>query len=131
MWVITLPDIATARIRQVTKVTAVSIPLAVLVGISEECGFRGFLPLLLAAKTGWPMPAVVVVSGAFCGVRLRLFLSSGVDRGTLATQACAGVASNCCVCPLFVAQCLAVWHHSSTRLVTRERAAVLSWTPQP
>eukprot|EP00752_Nemacystus_decipiens_P001531 g1501.t1 len=54
--------------RQATKVTAVSIPLAVLVGISEECGFRGFLPLLLADKTGLPTAAVVVLSGAFCGV---------------------------------------------------------------
>eukprot|EP00903_Cladosiphon_okamuranus_P013591 g12658.t1 len=54
--------------RQVTKVTAVSIPLTVLVGISEECGLRGFLPLILAAKTGLPMAAVVVVSGVFCGL---------------------------------------------------------------
>lgn len=64
--------IDTTLTRQVTKVTAVSIPLAVLVGISEECGFRGFLPLLLAAKTGLPTAAIVVVSGLFCGVRENL-----------------------------------------------------------
>lgn len=68
--VIMMLNTTTTWIRQVTKVTAISIPLAVLVGISEECGFRGFLPLLLAAKTGLPMVAIVVVSGVFCGVRL-------------------------------------------------------------
>lgn len=49
--------------------TAISIPLAALVGVSEECGFRGFLPLLLEAKTGLPTAAIVVLSGLFCGVR--------------------------------------------------------------
>lgn len=71
MWVILMLNIATTHIPQVTKVTAVSIPLAVLVGVSEECSFRGFLPLLLAAKTSLPMAAIVVVSGVFCGVSLR------------------------------------------------------------
>lgn len=71
MWVIMVLIMATTHIPQVTKVTAVSIPLAVLVGISEECGFRGFLPLLLAAKTGLPMAAIVIISGVFCGVSLR------------------------------------------------------------
>ncbi|CAM9208962.1 unnamed protein product, partial [Hapterophycus canaliculatus] len=54
--------------RQVAKVTGVSLPLALLVGFAEECGFRGFLPLILSAKTGLPTAAVVILSGLFCGV---------------------------------------------------------------
>lgn len=56
-------------IAQVTKVAAVSIPLSMLVGISEECGFRGFLPLILTTHTSLPTAAIVVLSGIFCGVR--------------------------------------------------------------
>ncbi|CAN0016470.1 unnamed protein product [Scytosiphon promiscuus] len=54
--------------RQLAKVTGVSLPLALLVGFAEECGFRGFLPLILSAKTGLPTAAVVILSGLFCGV---------------------------------------------------------------
>ncbi|CAM9419980.1 unnamed protein product [Ectocarpus sp. 4 AP-2014] len=54
--------------RQVTKVAAVSIPLSMLVSASEECGFRGFLPLILATHTSLPTAAIVVLSGIFCGV---------------------------------------------------------------
>ncbi|CAN0111903.1 unnamed protein product [Pylaiella littoralis] len=54
--------------RQAVKVSAISVPLAALVGWSEECGFRGFLPLMLAAKTGLPTAAVVLLSGVFCGL---------------------------------------------------------------
>ncbi|CAN0398291.1 unnamed protein product [Ectocarpus sp. 8 AP-2014] len=54
--------------RQVTKVAAVSTPLSMLVSASEECGFRGFLPLILATYTSLPTAAIVVLSGIFCGV---------------------------------------------------------------
>lgn len=54
---------------KVAKVTVVSIPLAVLVGFCEECVYRGFFPLLLAAKTRLPLVAIVGLSAVFCGVR--------------------------------------------------------------
>lgn len=53
---------------QVAKVTAVSIPLAVLVGFCEECVYRGFFPLFLAARTRLPLAAIVGLSAVFCGV---------------------------------------------------------------
>ncbi|CAM9638151.1 unnamed protein product [Ectocarpus sp. 12 AP-2014] len=54
--------------RQVTKVAAVSISLSMIVSASEECGFRGFLPLILATHTSLPTASIVVLSGIFCGV---------------------------------------------------------------
>ncbi|CAB1097781.1 unnamed protein product [Ectocarpus sp. CCAP 1310/34] len=39
-----------------------------IVSVSEECGFRGFLPLILATHTSLPTAAIVVLSGIFCGV---------------------------------------------------------------
>ncbi|CAN0111505.1 unnamed protein product [Pylaiella littoralis] len=53
--------------RQVAKVTSVAIPLSMLVGFCEECAFRGFIPLVIAAKTGLPTAAVVVLSGVIFG----------------------------------------------------------------
>eukprot|EP00752_Nemacystus_decipiens_P001536 g1505.t2 len=53
--------------RQVAKVTAVVIPLAILIGFCEECAFRGLLPLFIAAKTGLPTAAVVALSGVIFG----------------------------------------------------------------
>lgn len=55
-------------VEQVAKVTSVVIPLSMLVGFCEECAFRGFIPLLIAAKTGLPTAAVVVLSGVIFGV---------------------------------------------------------------
>lgn len=56
------------RIGQLGKVTGVVIPLSMLVGLCEECAFRGFLPLILAAKTGLPMAAIVALSATIFGV---------------------------------------------------------------
>lgn len=56
--------------------TALSIPLALLIGFSEECVYRGFFPLLLAAKTGLPLSAIVGISATFCGVRLLPVVST-------------------------------------------------------
>ncbi|CAM9203915.1 unnamed protein product [Ectocarpus sp. 13 AM-2016] len=53
--------------RQLGKVTGVVIPLSMLVGLCEECAFRGFLPLILAAKTGLPMAAIVALSATIFG----------------------------------------------------------------
>ncbi|CAM9568887.1 unnamed protein product [Ectocarpus sp. 6 AP-2014] len=53
--------------RQLGKVTGVVIPLSMLVGLCEECAFRGLLPLILAAKTGLPMAAIVVLSATIFG----------------------------------------------------------------
>lgn len=52
------------------KVTAIAIPLAILVGFAEEFTFRGYLPLILAAKTGLPTAAIVLFSSVIFGVRL-------------------------------------------------------------
>lgn len=49
--------------------TTVSTALALLVGFCEECVYRGLVPLLLAAKTGLPLAAIVGISAVFCGVR--------------------------------------------------------------
>ncbi len=69
-------DVYHHGIKQVAKVTAVSIPLALLIGFSEECVYRGFFPLLLAAKTGLPLSAIVGISASFCGVRVIKLTSS-------------------------------------------------------
>ncbi|CAM9548817.1 unnamed protein product, partial [Ectocarpus sp. 8 AP-2014] len=53
--------------RQLGRVTGVVIPLSMLVGLCEECAFRGFLPLILAAKTGLPMAAIVALSATIFG----------------------------------------------------------------
>eukprot|EP00903_Cladosiphon_okamuranus_P013588 g12655.t1 len=71
------------RTRQVAKVTAVSIPLAVLVGFCEECVYRGFFPLLLASKTRLPLAATVGLSAVFCGARHAGTLSDGIDAAVL------------------------------------------------
>lgn len=63
----------TRRIK-VAKVTAVSIPLALLVSFCEECVYRGFFPLLLASKTRLPLTAIVALSAVFCGVRSYWYL---------------------------------------------------------
>lgn len=47
---------------------AIVIPLATLIGFAEECTFRGYLPLVLAAKTGLPSAAVIGISGVIFGV---------------------------------------------------------------
>lgn len=51
-----------------TTVLAITIPLATLIGFAEEFTFRGYLPLILAAKSGLPLAAVVGVSGVIFGV---------------------------------------------------------------
>lgn len=56
-------------LEQVARVAAVSVPLAMLVALCEECVYRGLVPLLLVAKTGLPVAAVVGISAVFCGVR--------------------------------------------------------------
>lgn len=61
---------------QVSKVTGIVIPLAILIGVCEECTFRGLLPLIVAAKTGLPTAAVVVLSGMIFGVSPRSLLAS-------------------------------------------------------
>eukprot|EP00904_Undaria_pinnatifida_P006092 jgi/Undpi1/2612/HiC_scaffold_13.g05991.m1 len=53
--------------RQASKVLAIVIPLATLIGFAEEFTFRGYLPLLLAAKTGLPSAAVIGLSGVIFG----------------------------------------------------------------
>ncbi|CAM9418933.1 unnamed protein product [Ectocarpus fasciculatus] len=53
--------------RQVGKVAGIAIPLSMLVGLCEEFAFRGFLPLILAAKTGLPTAAIVAVSATIFG----------------------------------------------------------------
>lgn len=52
------------------KVAGIAIPLSMLVGLCEEFAFRGFLPLILAAKTGLPTAAIVAVSATIFGVSL-------------------------------------------------------------
>lgn len=54
---------------QAAKVLAIVTPLATLIGFAEECTFRGYLPLILAAKTGLPSAAVIGLSGVIFGVR--------------------------------------------------------------
>lgn len=67
--------------KQMAKVTGIVIPLSMLVGFCEECAFRGFLPLILAAKTGLPLPAVVLLSGIIFGVSERaLQQASSITR---------------------------------------------------
>ncbi|CAM9382385.1 unnamed protein product [Ascophyllum nodosum] len=64
--------LATAQLfgtkRQVAKALILVIPLASLVGFAEEFTFRGYLPLILAVKTGMPAVAIVGVSGVIFGV---------------------------------------------------------------
>eukprot|EP00752_Nemacystus_decipiens_P001534 g1504.t1 len=69
--------------RQVAKVTAVSVPLAVLVGFCEECVYRGLFPLLLASKTRLPLAAIVGLSAVFCGARHAGTLGGGIDAAVL------------------------------------------------
>ncbi len=57
--------------------TGIVIPLSILVGVCEECAFRGLLPLLIAAKTGLPTATVVALSAVIFGVTVRGFLCSG------------------------------------------------------
>lgn len=64
------------QIKQVVRVSAVSIPLAVLIGFSEECVYRGFLPLILAAKTRLPLIAIVGIPAVCCGVRRSRYTST-------------------------------------------------------
>lgn len=54
---------------QAVKVLAIVIPLATLIGFAEECTFRGYLPLILAAKTGLPSAVVIGLSAVIFGVR--------------------------------------------------------------
>ena len=56
-------------VAQVAKALILVIPLASLVGFAEEFTFRGYLPLILAVKTGMPAVAIVGVSGVIFGVR--------------------------------------------------------------
>lgn len=65
-------------LEQVARVAVVSVPLAMLVALCEECVYRGLVPLLLVAKTGLPVAAVVGISAVFCGVRRSCFV--GVAR---------------------------------------------------
>lgn len=53
---------------QAAKVVALGVPYAVLVAFCEEHCYRGFLPLILAAK-GLPNAAVVGLSAFVFGVR--------------------------------------------------------------
>lgn len=53
--------------RQAVKVLAIVIPLATLIGFAEECTFRGYLPLILAAKTGLPSAVVIGLSAVIFG----------------------------------------------------------------
>ncbi|CAM9821572.1 unnamed protein product [Ectocarpus sp. 12 AP-2014] len=71
------------RRRQVAKVAVVSVPLAMLVALCEECVYRGLVPLLLVAKTGLPVAVVVGISAVFCGVRHAGTLGSAIDAAVL------------------------------------------------
>ncbi|CAN0016402.1 unnamed protein product, partial [Scytosiphon promiscuus] len=71
------------RRRQVARVAAVSASLALLVGFCEECVYRGLVPLLLAAKTGLPLAAIVGISAIFCGARHAGTLGSAFDAAVL------------------------------------------------
>ncbi|CAM9548887.1 unnamed protein product [Ectocarpus sp. 8 AP-2014] len=69
--------------RQVARVAVVSVPLAMLVALCEECVYRGLVPLLLVAKTGLPVAAVVGISAVFCGARHAGTLGSAIDAAVL------------------------------------------------
>ncbi|CAN0016265.1 unnamed protein product [Scytosiphon promiscuus] len=69
--------------RQVAKVVGVVIPLSMIIGVCEECAFRGLLPLIIAAKTGLPAAGVVVLSGLIFGslhaATLAYFLTATIS----------------------------------------------------
>ncbi|CAM9203840.1 unnamed protein product [Ectocarpus sp. 13 AM-2016] len=71
------------RRQQMTRVAVVSVPLAMLVALCEECVYRGLVPLLLVAKTGLPVAAVVGISAVFCGARHAGTLGSAIDAAVL------------------------------------------------
>ncbi|CAM9450891.1 unnamed protein product [Ectocarpus sp. 12 AP-2014] len=71
------------RRQQVARVAVVSVPLAMLVALCEECVYRGLVPLLLVAKTGLPVAAVVAISAVFCGARHAGTLGSATDAAVL------------------------------------------------